>query len=69
MAELVVLGGLALPVTAAVPAQAASSGTFTYVANNGSDDVSVINTTTNTVTATITVGTNPFAVAVSPDGT
>ncbi|MGE7439645.1 YncE family protein, partial [Kitasatospora sp. NPDC001175] len=40
-----------------------------YVTNEGSNNVSVINTTTNTVTATITVGTNPFAVAVSPDGT
>src|SRR6516164_557131 len=39
-----------------------------YVTNDGSGDVSVIDTATNTVTATITVGTAPFAVAVSPDG-
>ena len=39
-----------------------------YITNDGSGDVSVIDTATNTVTATITVGTAPFAVAVSPDG-
>jgi uncharacterized repeat protein (TIGR01451 family) len=32
------------------------------------DDVSVIATVTNTVTATIPVGTNPLGVAVTPDG-
>ena len=31
--------------------------------------MSVINTATNTVTATITVGSGPISVAVSPDGT
>ena len=30
--------------------------------------VSVINTATNTVSATITVGTDPYGVSVSPDG-
>ena len=30
--------------------------------------VSVINTATNTVSATITVGNNPDGVSVSPDG-
>ncbi|MCB0573626.1 MAG: beta-propeller fold lactonase family protein [Saprospiraceae bacterium] len=40
-----------------------------YVANFGSNTVSVINTATNTVTATINVGTNPYGVSVSPDGT
>ena len=39
-----------------------------YITNDGSGNVSVIDTATNTVTATITVGTAPFAVAVSPDG-
>ena len=35
---------------------------------NGANTVSVINTATNTVTATITVGTYPYGVSVSPDG-
>ena len=34
----------------------------------GSGKVSVINTTDNTVAATVTVGTNPYGVAVTPDG-
>ena len=40
-----------------------------YISNQNSNNVSVINTATNTVTATVTVGTNPLGVAVSPDGT
>jgi YVTN family beta-propeller protein len=39
------------------------------VANQGNSTVSVINTTTNTVTATVPVGNSPVGVAVSPDGT
>jgi YVTN family beta-propeller protein len=39
-----------------------------YVANFSSNNVSVINTATNTITATIAVGTGPYAVSVSPDG-
>ena len=40
-----------------------------YVANQFGDTVSVIDTATNTVTATIAVGDTPRGVAVSPDGT
>jgi YVTN family beta-propeller protein len=43
-------------------------GAFAYVANPGSDDVSVIATSTNTVVATVTVGQGPFGVAITPDG-
>jgi YVTN family beta-propeller protein len=39
-----------------------------YIANSVSDNVSVIDTATNTVTATIPVGNSPEGVAVSPDG-
>jgi len=40
-----------------------------YIANTSAGTVSVINTTTNTVVATIPgVGTNPIGVAVSPNG-
>ena len=44
-------------------------GTTAYTANQGGSSVSVINTATNTVTATIAVGSFPREVAVSPDGT
>jgi YVTN family beta-propeller protein len=39
-----------------------------YVTDPGSDDVSVIDPTTNTVIDTITVGDDPSAVAVEPIG-
>src|SRR5262249_20227044 len=39
-----------------------------YFTNSGDNTVSVIDTTSNTVTATITVGNSPFGVAVTPDG-
>jgi len=41
---------------------------FAYVANNGSNNVSVINTATNTVAATVPVGSLPGGIAVTPDG-
>jgi YVTN family beta-propeller protein len=44
-------------------------GTTAYVTNLGTNNVSVINTATNMVTATIAAGTEPIGVAVSPDGT
>lgn len=43
--------------------------TVAYVTNSGSNNVSVIDTSTNTVTATIAVGNVPQGVAISPDGT
>ncbi len=42
---------------------------FAYITNAGSNTISVIDTATNTVTATIPVGTNPRGVAVNPTGT
>lgn len=39
---------------------------FAYIANNGSNTVSVIDTRTNTVSATIPVGAEPYGVAVNP---
>ena len=59
---IVLAMGLAL---AARPAEAAP---FAYVANLVGT-VSVIDTATNTVVATVTVGVGPVAVAVTPDGT
>ena len=50
-----------------------SDGATAYVANTGSDNVSVIDTTAgttnyNTVTATISVGSAPYAIAITPNG-
>ena len=39
------------------------------LSTTGSNTVSVINTSTNTVTATVTVGTSPIGVAINPAGT
>ena len=39
-----------------------------YVANNGSADISVIDTASNTVVATVPMGEEPIDVAVTPDG-
>ncbi|MFI1479566.1 YncE family protein, partial [Streptomyces griseofuscus] len=43
-------------------------GTTAYVTNEGDDTVSVIDTATQTVTATIPVGTVPFWATITPDG-
>ncbi|MBK8969016.1 MAG: beta-propeller fold lactonase family protein [Lewinellaceae bacterium] len=43
-------------------------GSWLYVANQSSDEVTVIETATNTIVATIPVGDSPHSVVVSPDG-
>jgi YVTN family beta-propeller protein len=50
-------------------ARPAAAAPFAYVANQLSENVSVIDTATNTVVATVTVGPLPRGVAVTPDGT
>ncbi len=47
----------------------AQAQTRAYVTDISSNTVSVIDTATNTVVATIPVGVNPFGVAITPDGT
>src|SRR5690606_25411291 len=42
---------------------------FAYITNYDDNTVTVIDTATNTATATIPVGINPFGVAVNPAGT
>jgi YVTN family beta-propeller protein len=42
---------------------------FAYITNQVDNTVSIIDTATNTVTATVSVGSNPVGVAVTPDGT
>ena len=64
-------------VVTAVGGSATSAGAFSnsslvianaYVANSASGTVSVINTATNVVTKTLTVGANPYAVTLIPSG-
>jgi len=58
--------GLLGVMLASTPAEAQP---FAYVTNFSSNTVSVIDTATNTVVATVPVGTNPEGVAITPDGT
>jgi len=56
--------------TSAATAQSTSSTNgYAYITNSGSTTVSVIDITTNKVTATINVGKYPYGVAVNPAGT
>jgi len=55
------------PLTATLMVTPELSG-FAYIANSGSNTVSVINTTTNEIATTITVASQPYGVSVSPDG-
>ena len=66
-AGLTLLAGLTVPALAPSPALADPSENA-YVTNSSSDSVSVINTATNTVTATIPIHCFPIGVAVAPDG-
>ena len=53
-----------------VSAASGSGGTFAYVANGASDNVSVIDVATNTVVGSpIPVGDTPLGIAITPDGT
>ncbi len=47
----------------------AGASPFAYITNGDSNSVSVIDTDTNKVTATIPVGSNPMGVAINPNGT
>jgi YVTN family beta-propeller protein len=59
-----------IAVTAADTATAAGGGKalLAYVTNEGSQELSIIDTRTDSVVATIPVGTRPRGVKVSPDG-
>jgi YVTN family beta-propeller protein len=67
----VLLGGLIF-LTATfspdVPLAQTTSGSFAYVVNYGSDNISVISLSTNAVIATIPVGVAPYRVVFTPDG-
>ena len=64
---------LAVPILALIglggASQVACAQARVYVSNNGDNTVSEIDTSTNTVVATIRVGSGPEGVAVTPDGT
>src|SRR5262245_7172177 len=64
------LVGRGMPVLLGVlgSAAAAQAAPFAYITNFNSASVSVIDTATNTVTATVAVGSHPRGVAVTPDG-
>jgi YVTN family beta-propeller protein len=62
--SVVVLGLLSI----ALRAMPATAAPFAYVANSDSNTVSVIDTASNTVVATVPVGRQPFGVAITPDG-
>lgn len=61
-----VLGVLAATALQASPVAAQP---YAYVANLGSDTVSVVDVATQTVATTVPVGSNPDGVAATPDGT
>ncbi|MFD5430338.1 YncE family protein, partial [Streptomyces sp. NPDC127084] len=65
MTGVVLVAGLALPLAVPQTAHAVPPGTYAYVANVDSDSVSVIDTASNTVTATIPVSDAPSGVGVS----
>jgi YVTN family beta-propeller protein len=46
----------------------ANVGPYAYITNTHSNTISIINTTTNKIIATVNVGEWPYGVAVSPDG-
>jgi YVTN family beta-propeller protein len=45
------------------------AASFSYITNSCDNTVSVVDTGTNTATATVNVGSLPFGVAANPDGT
>ncbi|AKB19431.1 disaggregatase related repeat-containing protein [Methanosarcina sp. WWM596] len=49
-------------------ASVAGANPYAYITDSDDDKVSVIDTTTNTVTATVDVGDRPLGVTVTPDG-
>jgi YVTN family beta-propeller protein len=68
MKKLLVIAMLAnIGLSACLPIGTANAQTG-YITNWNDNTVSVINVATNTVTATIPVGTSPYGVSVSPDG-
>lgn len=55
------------PVTASITVTPVTNAGFAYIANSSANTVSVVNTATNTVVATIPTRLSPTSVSVSPD--
>src|SRR5438046_5199461 len=53
---------------ATLASTAALAGPLVYVSNERSDDVTIIDATTDRVVATVPVGGRPRGIGVSPDG-
>jgi len=47
----------------------ASATPFAYITNIASNNISIIDTATHNIVANVSVGTNPYGIAVTPDGT
>jgi YVTN family beta-propeller protein len=62
------LGGRGDTAQASTPANSPSGGEFAYVTNEDGQNLTVIDTRTDSAVATIPVGTRPRGVKVSPDG-
>src|SRR5579859_1115393 len=63
------IAGIAGPqVASAATPQLTPPGTYVYVTDLDSNDMKVINTGTNSVTATVPLGGGPIGVAVSANG-
>ncbi len=63
-------GGTATDSVIVVVNEASVAGSsYAYITNNQGTDVSVIDLSSNTVVAGVEVGSEPYGVAVSPDGT
>ena len=60
--------GCTVTMDAAQSVAATFSSGLAYIANTSAHSVSVVDTSTNTLTATVPVGTNPQGVAITPDG-
>jgi YVTN family beta-propeller protein len=58
----------AVLVTAALFGASAQAAPFAYVADQAANTVSVIDTGTNTLIATVPVGSEPAGVAITPNG-
>ncbi|MGA9188117.1 MAG: PKD domain-containing protein, partial [Methanosarcina sp.] len=61
---------LVLSTASAATTQIASQAVpYAYITNSGGTTVSVIDTSTNKITATVDIGSSPYGVAVNPAGT
>src|SRR5438876_12342902 len=69
LSALTLLAGMLAVVAGPAAPASASPTTTVYVTNRLANTVSVIDTASNTVTATIAVGDGPFDVAANPAGT